>query len=325
MSGETAWPIGDGSEYVIRLMHETDVPPAILIEKEVGWNNLAYEAEWRIFFDNNSKCCLAAVTKSGVLVGTTVGAISDDKKFGGIAVVMVTATHRHHGICEALVRKANEILISQGVSLLGLDGSAMGYPIYKRIGFVDQNIQDRLFIAANFATALDHLSRSELDNAKLQVAVAGLPERKLLAKCDAFSFGADRTSMITSTSIFRFGFMIPSANTSGHAEGLLCREGAQALHIGPIYAHSEHSLRLLLAALCLSAPKSLMNGVQVYIPDTAASYSISTFKELGFEEWQGIHFRRMRMPVPRGAASSDAVAPATPAPFCCAVIGCDMG
>ncbi|KAH3764126.1 hypothetical protein Pelo_4001 [Pelomyxa schiedti] len=195
----------------------------------------------------------------------------------------------------------------------------MGYGIYKRIGFMDQNTHNRLYMADNFRTALSVFSRSELDEAK---GLAGIAERKLLAHTDRLSFGADRTSILANRAIFPYGYILPQMALLmpvKPSEGLLCKEGAMSLQIGPIYAHNEHSLRILLAALCLNAPESLMKGVQVYIPDTAPSYSSTTFISLGFVECVGRECRPMRLPVDPSCNIT------LPAPFCCATAGPDLG
>ncbi|KAH3760316.1 hypothetical protein Pelo_7857 [Pelomyxa schiedti] len=308
-------------EYDLRQFNEADIPQIVALLKEVGWNNKAHDRQVRMFLKTNPQCCIGAVTKSGTLVATTAGTISDDRKCGYLALVIVTAAHRRKGLCEVLIRKAHEILISQGTALIGLDASAMGFPIYKRIGYIDPNIVDSPYIAANFATAISHFTGSELDEANAIVLLAGPHERTAIACSDKIAFGADRSTLIKDNYIFPLGFFIPAATESGQcAEGLLCRQGALSLQIGPIFAHSEHSLRLLIAALCLAAPKSLMAGAEVVIPDTAASYSSNTFIDLGFEVKPGPSIRRMLFPVAPSGITTQPLPP-----FYCAVMGNDLG
>ncbi|KAH3731777.1 hypothetical protein Pelo_17393 [Pelomyxa schiedti] len=191
-------------EYDLRQFNEADIPQVVALLKEVP----TIEILAHIKFNLHHHTALWEPTNQDRLGGTTkhmtdsdqvrdIGCdhSSDDRKCGYLALVIVTAAHRRKGLCEVLIRKAHEILISQGTALIGLDASAMGFPTRGSDTLIHIGDIDVSYIAANFVTAISHFTGSELDEANTRVLLAGPHERTAIACSDKIAFGADRSTV----------------------------------------------------------------------------------------------------------------------------------
>jgi len=115
----------------IRPMTDDDIQLGQRLREQAGWNQT--EADWRRFQDLAPQGCFVAEW-DGVPVGTTTTCA-----FGGvtwIAMVLVEKSARHRGIGTQLVEHAVRFLESQGARTIRLDATALGQPVYQRLGFV---------------------------------------------------------------------------------------------------------------------------------------------------------------------------------------------
>jgi len=112
-------------------MTRQDVPLGMRLKDQAGWNQT--EDDWRRFLELEPGGCFVAV-KEGDPVGT-VAAFAFGS-IGWIAMVLVDESARHLGVGTRLVERALEYLDGQGVGTARLDATALGRPIYERLGFV---------------------------------------------------------------------------------------------------------------------------------------------------------------------------------------------
>ena len=115
----------------IRILAHDDIPFAMKLKDQAGWNQT--EADWRRFLGMQPDGCFVAEW-DGLAVGTTVSCI-----LGGIAwiaMVLVDPAFRGRGIGKALMSHALDFLDSQGVNSVRLDATALGKPLYEKLGFV---------------------------------------------------------------------------------------------------------------------------------------------------------------------------------------------
>jgi GNAT superfamily N-acetyltransferase len=115
----------------IRTMAETDVDLGMQLKNQAGWNQT--EADWHRFLALEPAGCFVAEWK-GQAVGTTTTSVFGD--VGWIAMVLVHNDFRHRGIATRLVQHALDYLESQGVATARLDATALGRPVYERMGFL---------------------------------------------------------------------------------------------------------------------------------------------------------------------------------------------
>lgn len=114
----------------IRLMTGGDVDLGMRLKSEAGWNQL--EADWRRFLDMQPDGCFVAELDD-VPVGTTVTCVFDTVAW--IAMVLVDATVRSQGIGKALMQHALAFLDSRRIPTVRLDATALGQPLYEKLGF----------------------------------------------------------------------------------------------------------------------------------------------------------------------------------------------
>src|ERR1700693_678874 len=117
----------------LRLMTAADIPAALRLCGQAGWNQTA--ADWQRFLHFESQGSFVA-ERDGKLVGTTTTTVFGEVAW--LAMVLVEQSLRGHGIGGALVRRALEFLDGQSVATVRLDATPLGRPLYERLGFVKQ-------------------------------------------------------------------------------------------------------------------------------------------------------------------------------------------
>ena len=115
----------------LRRMNGDDVGLGMRLKGQAGWNQT--EADWRRFLRLEPEGCFVAELE-GRPVGTTTACRFGD--VGWIAMVLVDEPARHRGIGTRLVRHALEYLDCRGARTVRLDATALGRPVYERLGFV---------------------------------------------------------------------------------------------------------------------------------------------------------------------------------------------
>ena len=115
----------------IRALTHDDIPLAMKLKDQAGWNQT--EADWRRFLDMEPDGCFAAEW-DGQAVGTTVTCVFGSVAW--IAMVLVDPEWRGRGIGKALMSHALSFLDAQGVPSVRLDATALGKPLYEKLGFV---------------------------------------------------------------------------------------------------------------------------------------------------------------------------------------------
>jgi len=115
----------------LRRMTGDDVALGMRLKDRAGWNQT--EDDWRRFLGLEPEGCFVAEL-DGRPVGTTTACLFDD--VGWIAMVLVDEPARHQGIGTRLVRHGLEYLDCRGARTVRLDATALGRPVYERLGFV---------------------------------------------------------------------------------------------------------------------------------------------------------------------------------------------
>ena len=112
----------------IRPMTMADVPLGMRVKELAGWNQT--EADWHRFLQLQPDGCFVAEF-AGAGVGTVAAFIFD--RVAWIAMVLVDPNYRKHGIGTALMNRALEFI---GNRTVRLDATALGQPVYAKLGFI---------------------------------------------------------------------------------------------------------------------------------------------------------------------------------------------
>jgi GNAT superfamily N-acetyltransferase len=119
-------------DFHIRQMEMEDLPAAMDIKKEEGWNQTL--KDWEFLLNDPSGTCLVATHQNQVVA--TVSAIGYDNRLAWIGMMLVRKEHRGQGLAKILMRAIMERL--QDYPAIKLDATPAGFPVYARLGFVSE-------------------------------------------------------------------------------------------------------------------------------------------------------------------------------------------
>src|SRR5215217_1978897 len=122
----------------IRLLFESDIPAAMRLKDAAGWNQT--EKDWHRLLALEPNGCFAAL-KDDRLVGTTT-TTTYGNDLAWIGMVLVDPQERRQGIATQLMNVALDYLKDK-VATVKLDATALGQPVYERLGFQFESVLER--------------------------------------------------------------------------------------------------------------------------------------------------------------------------------------
>jgi GNAT superfamily N-acetyltransferase len=232
----------------IRAMTPGDLSVAMRLAEQAGWNQTP--ADWRRFLAMQPDGCFVADVE-GAVVGTTVACILGDVAW--IAMVLVDEAVRGRGIGTALVRHALDFLDRRGVPSVRLDATALGRPLYERLGFAPQ------YELARFGgppQAVDVEATSTIRE--------GRPgDIQEVLEIDRAVTGADRRKFIERLFAER-PQSLKIAEERGQISGFsTVRYGRRAVQLGPCIASAAAGAALLADAAASVAGQSVFLDVPI--------------------------------------------------------------
>jgi GNAT superfamily N-acetyltransferase len=244
----------------IRLLTSTDIPEAMRLKDDAGWNQTALD--WQRFISANPEGCFAAEIE-GRLIGTSA-TITYDGKLAWIGMVIVEPALRGKGIGTTLLKRAIDHLDSRKVSSMNLDATPQGRPLYEKFGFVREYNIERWM-----------LKRPANEPA------AGKASEKLeeVLRLDRDVFGADRSELLRSLAESAPEFNLVARDDAGIAGYTFGRRGSRADQLGPWMARHEDVGAILLDEFLRRSSRELI-FVDCVGPNT---WAIPLVKERGFE------------------------------------------
>lgn len=221
----------------IRLMTPDDLPLAMRLKAQAGWNQL--EADWRRFLSMQPDGCFVAEF-DGRPAATTVACA-----FGPVAwlaMVLVDEPLRGRGVGTAIVRHALQFLDQIGAHTVRLDATPLGRPVYEKLGFSAE------YELARYEGDLpaEHDGPPPAPHWPLRAARA--EDYACISAFDRSIVGADRGKFL-----FRlFGELPDEVRWCGDADAATgyatVRPGSNAMQIGPCVAAGEIGAVLLADA-----------------------------------------------------------------------------
>ena len=175
------------------------------LKTAAGWNQT--EADWLRLFELASAGCFG-IDVEGRLAATTT-AVAYGGELAWIGMVLTAPEFRRRGLAEVLMEHALAYLRERGVRCIKLDATAMGHPLYRRLGFRDERPVDRWVREPASAPWERDLVQKTFD-----------------PSLDLQAFGADRSQLL---------------NALGHG-----RPGSEAAYFGPCVARYDSDARAML-------------------------------------------------------------------------------
>lgn len=205
----------------VRRMTVADVPLGMRLKTQAGWNQT--EADWRRFLDLEPEGCFVAEL-DGVSAATLTTCVFGPVAW--VAMVLVDEPLRGRGLAKALLAHALAFLEERGIRSVRLDATALGRPVYEKMGFaVEYQLARYQGMLPNRGTTPrppgvsgEPLRAGHLEGiARLDRAVTGTDRGKLLRRLLAENPGEAK-----------------AVEEAGAVTGfLMARPGARAHFLGP--------------------------------------------------------------------------------------------
>ena len=220
---------GHGQSVSLRTIKPADLPGALDLSSLAGWNQTAQD--WAMLLDLAPESCF--MIESGGQVAATCTLVCYGLQLAWLGMVLTRPEYRGRGFARSLVEAALAAADARGVRSVMLDATEQGLPLYRKLGFRDQQTIERW--ARNcHAAGSRHLP-----------GATASAERLILL--DKQIYGADRSGLFNSL-IRRGGVFYTSDGF------LLSRPGRQASFLGPCIAGSEAEAREMIGQCLGSYP-----------------------------------------------------------------------
>lgn len=217
----------------IRLMDLTDLPQAMNLSQNEGWNQT--ERDWRLLLDNPENKCLVAVYRDKVIGTATAINYSDLEVW--IGMVLVDKDLRRQGIGSMLVEAI--IGLFKGIKSVKLDATPAGIHVYEKIGFIEERLLYRMV-----CHSFKGISYKEIESGPEPVRLADLDE---LIELDKEIFGVGRRSLLE-TIIRNYQGKAFLLRRNGKISGyILGRDGVRYNYTGPVFVSSWEDARELVS------------------------------------------------------------------------------
>src|SRR3989339_1326409 len=123
----------------IRTLTSADIPFGMMLKENAGWNQLP--SDWaRLIAAEPNGCFIARCDGRDVGTVTTTGY---EKRFGWVGMFLVRPEMRRRGVGTKLLMHGIEYLEKKEISVVRLDATAAGRPLYRKIGFVEEYLLER--------------------------------------------------------------------------------------------------------------------------------------------------------------------------------------
>jgi predicted GNAT family N-acyltransferase len=223
----------ENPSFKIRPMILNDLDQAIGLSNTEGWNQT--EKDWRLLLENPLNSCLVAEHHNRV--AGTATALNHSNKVAWIGMVLVDKSLRGQGAGKMLLTNIIDTL--NQVESIKLDATPAGQPLYQNLGFIEEH---KIFRMTN--TSLNNLFPKESDNEPRHIDRESFSE---VLKLDKSIFGADRSYLLQALLQYYPGkaFLLRRNHIlDGYIFG---RDGIRFNYLGPVFALSSESARILIA------------------------------------------------------------------------------
>jgi len=222
------------SDILIRSILLNDLPGAMRLSSQQGWNQTAMD--WKFMIEGKQNVCLLAEYQ-GKIIGTTT-AINYSNDVVWISMVLVDKEYRGHGISKLLLENILKKLST--CRSIKLDATPEGQRVYKGFDFRDEYLISRMTI--------DSINSSSLvDEGSLQPIQS--QEIRNIIEFDKLTFGANRGELLESliNNSPDKAWMIKRNNSV--AGFVLGRVGRKYNQIGPVMASDTNLAKALISKM----------------------------------------------------------------------------
>jgi GNAT superfamily N-acetyltransferase len=250
-------------------MRPGDIARGLALCRTSGWNQM--QADWEQLLALGAGGCFVAEV-DGRVVGT-VTVVAYERRFAWIGMVLVEPGMRGRGIGGALMDRA---LGALGDLPARLDATPQGYPMYRRLGFVEESRFCRMTRAASGEVPGQEGPQAAAPCVRPMAA----PDRATIRQWDRAVFGADRADLLEWASRTEPRLAWIASTPAGMRGYCLGRRGHSWLQVGPIVACDVAAGSALVAACVDALPGApLVLDAAIEAPGWTAELSALGFVE----------------------------------------------
>lgn len=202
---------------LIRPLLPSDIPGALALTREAGWNQLP--ADWERLLSLEPEGCFAM--ECGGCLAATATAVCYGTELAWIGMVLTMPEFRRRGFAGLLMRRVLDFIAQRHVATIKLDATEVAVGLYRKLGFVEERAVERW-----------QRPPGPVLPAKVE---RYCPEPDY----DQKVFGADRVALLAQLA------PLGSASLSGQGYAM-GRPGSLAAYFGPCVASSRDAAETLL-------------------------------------------------------------------------------
>jgi N-acetylglutamate synthase-like GNAT family acetyltransferase len=223
--------MSDGSGAILRRLVASDIPAAIGLSEEAGWNQTS--EDWRMLIELAPQGCLA-IEADGQLAATTT-LLCYGRRLAWIGMVLTRISKRGRGFARRLLTQALAQADQMRIETVKLDATDQGRPLYEKMGF-------------RFEQAVERWSRPASSNSSATTRLVDALPAGNWRRADRRAFGADRSELLERLS----QRSQPSLFIGGSY--LLTRSGHHTRYLGPSVCDTPETARALVARALQAEP-----------------------------------------------------------------------
>jgi GNAT superfamily N-acetyltransferase len=209
------------AESSIRRLTAEEVPGALELSSQAGWNQTA--SDWETIIELSPETSFAV--DCGGQLASTATLLRYGERLAWVGMVLTRTDFQRRGFAKMLLSRVLAEADARGIRTVKLDATAQGQPIYTSLGFeVEQEVQ-------RWSGTVGQAS-STIHGGSLH---AGSPSLDLTA------FGVERSQLLRA--LARHDTLL--AENDGFA---MRRKGTLATYLGPCVSRSPESARRLIAS-----------------------------------------------------------------------------
>ncbi len=205
---------------ILRRLTVSDIPAAIDLSTEAGWNQTA--EDWRMLIELSPQGCLA-IEIGGEIVSTAT-LTCYGTKLAWIGMVLTRIKFRGRGFAMRLLNETLRLADEWGIESVKLDATDLGQPLYEKLGFRAEQPVERWWREGASGSGV---SPSQ-----------GSPGQDWRA-ADRDAFGADRSELLAKLAARKAPLSVKNSY-------LLTRPGRAISYLGPSVCESPADARQLM-------------------------------------------------------------------------------
>jgi predicted GNAT family N-acyltransferase len=215
--------MNDCAGTILRRLAASDLPAALELSEQAGWNQTA--DDWHMLIDLAPESCLAIEVEGELAATTTL--LCYGRRLAWIGMVLTKKSYRGRGFARRLLTQALSLADQTAIETVKLDATDQGRPLYEKMGFRSEQ-------------AVERWTRPGTGHATGGAVHVGEKPAENWRMADQRAFGADRSELLER--LARRGqppFVIEGSYW-------LMRHGRFSHYLGPSVCDSPRTARALI-------------------------------------------------------------------------------